>query len=670
MRRQKKTISTLKKYKYQKKPKFGFNKAKENFDSDLVVKGTLQGNQKGFAFLIPEDKTQKDIFLAPKNLKDAIHGDKVLVRILSKEGEQSDEGEVIEVLQRNTQNIVGVYKSSKNFGFVVPDDKRYYKDIFVAIKDSFSAKDNQKVVAKITLYPRGNQNPQGEVIEILGYEDEKDVELLSVIRTHNLYEEFEEDVLAAAKLVPQTIDEAEIARRADLRNITTITIDGFDARDLDDAISIEEHDGYFRLGVHIADVTHYVKENSLIDKEALNRGTSVYFPDRVYPMLPKELSNGICSLNPKVDRLTLSVFINIDKTGDILSYKIQKGVIKTTERMTYDSVTKILEEDKDEIEKNKHIYKDILSFKKLAEILIKKRKTRGSIDLDLPEFKVIMTENGDEIKDIIPYPRKLSHRIIEEFMVLTNEVVAEHITKLKLPFIYRVHEKPSLEKVEDFKKFLTGFNLTLTGDSENIKPKDYAKLIGKIEGEPFFYVVNRVMLRTMMKAKYSEMNLGHFGLSSKCYSHFTSPIRRYPDLAIHRIIKAELDGILNDKKIDKLKRKVSEHALQSSERERIAELAERDVDDYLKTKYMRKSIGKEFDGIISGIKEFGFFVELANTIEGRVDILNLPKDDYNYSEQQISLTGKKYKFKIGDKVRIKVAGADTATRKIDFELII
>lgn len=667
MKKQRKTSNYQNKYKYQKKSKVDF-KQKTDFTSDLVIKGILQGNHKGFAFLIPEDKEQKDIFIAARNLKDALHGDTVLARILPKEGEQSDEGEVVEVLQRCSQNIVGIYKSSKNFGFVIPDDKRFFRDIFIAEKDNLKAKDEQKVVVKITLYPRDGQNPQGEVIEILGYSDEKDVQLLSVIRSHNLYEEFKEDVLNAAKAVSQIVDEAEISKRTDLRNITTITIDGFDARDLDDAISIEEENGIYKLGVHIADVTHYVKENSLIDKEALLRGTSVYFPDRVYPMLPKELSNGICSLNPNVDRLTLSVFINIDKFGDILSYKITKGVIKTTERMTYDSVTKILENDKEETAKYKHIVKDITNFEKLAQILIKKRIKRGSIDLDLPEFKIIMNDSG-EIEDIIPYPRKIAHRIIEEFMILANETVAEHIAKLKLPFIYRIHEKPALEKVEDFKKFIMGFNLMLTGDSENMKPRDYSNLIKKIEGQPYFYIVNRVMLRTLMKAKYNAVNVGHFGLSSKCYCHFTSPIRRYPDLMIHRIIKYQLDGVLNDKKIGSLKKKVIDYAFQSSERERIAELAERDVDDYLKTKYMQKLIGVEFDGIISGVKEFGFFVELENTIEGRVDILNLPKDDYIYSEQQISLTGKKYKFKIGDKVKIKVAGANLATRKIDFELI-
>lgn len=668
-RDKKNKISGPKKYKFQKKPaKLNFAEKRLSEADGIVIKGVLQGNSKGFAFLIPEDKEQKDIFIAPKNLMGALHADTVLVRILPKEGEQSDEGEVIEILQRGMQNIVGHYKSSGNFGFVIPDDARFFKDVFIIGKSSLKAKDNQKVVAKITLYPKDNKNPEGEIIEILGFSGEKNVELLSVIRAHNLYEEFEDDVLNFAKSIPNEVEEAEIEKRTDLRNITTITIDGFDAKDLDDAISIEKNaDGSFKLGVHIADVTHYVKEGSLLDKEAIKRGTSVYFPDRVYPMLPRELSNGICSLNPQVNRLTLSVFIDIDKSGDILSHKIVKGVIKTTERMTYDSVTKILENDKEEVLKYNHILDSIYNFEKLAKILIKKRQKRGSIDLDLPEFKIIINDDG-EIAEIIPYPRKISHRIIEEFMILANETVAEHITKLQLPFIYRIHEKPAMEKVEDFKKFILGFNLTLTGNSENMKSKDYANLIQKMENQPYFYIVNRVMLRTMMKAKYSSVNLGHFGLSSKCYCHFTSPIRRYPDLMIHRIIKYHLDGLLNQKKIDRLKKVVTDYAFLSSERERIAELAERDVDDYFKTKYMQKRIGQEFDGIISSVKDFGFFVELENTIEGLVRLTSLPADSYVYNDKQLTLTGNKHKFTIGDKVKIRVAGADMATRKIDFEI--
>ena len=655
-----------------KKYKFEGQKVKEPLEfiyDDNLIKGVLQGNAKGFAFFIPEDSKIKDVFIAPKNLRGALHGDTVFVRLLIKGEELSDEGEVVDILKRGAENVVGTYKSSGSFGFVIPDDRRFFKDVFIAGKKSLAAKEGQKVVAKITLYPKDNKNPEGEIIEILGFSVEHDVDVLSIIRSHNLYEEFEDEVLYQAKDVPSEVLEDEIAKREDLRDITTITIDGFDAKDLDDAISIEENeDGTFRLGVHIADVTHYVKEDSALDKEALKRGTSVYFPDRVYPMLPKELSNGICSLNPKVNRLTLSVFINIARNGDIISHRITKGVIKTTERMTYSSVTKILEKDPQEVEKYKHIIKDLKNFEILARSLIRKRKLRGSIDMDLPEFKIIIGDDGN-ISEIVPYPRTISHRVIEEFMILANETVAEHVTKLQLPFIYRVHEKPSLEKVEDFKKFLLGFNLTLPGKSENTHPRDYAKLIDKMENEPYFYVVNRVMLRTMMKAKYSGENVGHFGLSSKCYCHFTSPIRRYPDLMIHRIIKYSIDGLLNPKKIDRLKRKVAEYSYQSSERERVAELAERDVDDYYKTKYMKNHIGEEFDGIISSVKEFGFFVELSNTIEGLVKIDSLPNDKYVYNEQKLTMSGKKNIFTIGDKVKIKVAGADMVMRKIDFELV-
>ena len=662
-----KKIQDFKKTKYTRKFKQEKIRSHKILESDnkTVFKGVLQGNSKGFAFLLPENGN-KDIFIAPRNLGGAFNNDTVLVRLIEKVNEQSDEGEVIEILKRGNEVIVGTYEDSKNFGFVIPDDKRFYKYIFIK-SNSLKAKTGQKVVTKITLYPKGESKPEGQIVEILGYNKEPETEVLSVIRAHNLYEEFEAEVEAAAKHVPSIISSDEILKREDLRNITTVTIDGFDAKDLDDAISISTNpDGSFKLGVHIADVSHYVTENSVIDKEALKRGTSVYFPDRTYPMLPKELSNGICSLNPKVDRLTLSAFMDVDLNGDIQSYKICKSVIRTTERLTYDSVTKVLEKDEAETEKYRHILSDIFSFEKLAKILIEKRRIRGSLDLDLPEFKVLIG-NNHEVIDIIPYPRKVSHRIIEEFMILANETVAKYITDEKLPFVYRIHEKPDIEKVDGFKKFLTGLNLTLGGKSENMRPKDYAKLIAKIENEPYFYVVNRTMLRTLMKAKYSPVNLGHFGLASKCYCHFTSPIRRYPDLIVHRIIKMRLFGAILPKKIDKLKRQVEYFSIQSSERERVAELAERDVDEYYKAKFMLKKIGMSFDGVISSIKEFGFFVELSNTVEGLVRLETLPQDNYQYIESQIVLKGSKYKFNIGDKVKVTVINVDMVLRKIDFK---
>ncbi|MCL1901187.1 MAG: ribonuclease R [Firmicutes bacterium] len=667
----KKKNNSTTKIKYQRKNKRQDKPSYKSLEADnkIVFKGVLQGNSKGFAFLLPEFSAKdsfKDIFIAPRNLGGAFNNDTVLVRLIEKANEESDEGEVIEVLKRGNEVIVGTYEDSKNFGFVIPDDKKFYRDIYIK-SNGLKAKTGQKVVAKITLYHKDGAKPEGEIIEILGYNKEPETEVLSVIRAHNLYEEFEAEVEKAAKQVPSVITFDEISKREDLRDITTVTIDGFDAKDLDDAISISNNpDGSFKLGVHIADVSHYVSENSVIDEEALKRGTSVYFPDRTYPMLPKELSNGICSLNPKVDRLTLSAFMDVDFKGDVLSYKICKSVIRTAERLTYDSVTKILEKDEVETGKYRHILSDIFNFEKLAKILIEKRRIRGSLDLDLPEFKVLIGDNH-EVIDIIPYPRKISHRIIEEFMILANETVAKYITDEKLPFVYRIHEKPDIEKVEGFKKFLTGLNLSLGGKSESMRPKDYAKLIAKIENEPYFYVVNRTMLRTLMKAKYSPVNLGHFGLASKCYCHFTSPIRRYPDLIVHRIIKMRLSGAVLPKKIDKLKRQVEFFSVQSSERERVAELAERDVDDYYKAKFMSKKIGLSFEGVISSIKEFGFFVELANTVEGLVRLETLPQDNYQYIESQIMLKGAKYKFNLGDKVKITVINVDMVLRKIDFK---
>lgn len=633
-----------------------------------VVSGRVSGNSKGFAFIISDDPEVKDTFVAARNLHGALHGDTVQAKILPNDTGDSDEGAVVSILERGIDTVIGTLQASENYGFVTSDDKRYNVDVFIAKRDFKGAKDGEKVVVKITRYPSaGKKNPEGKIVEVLGFADDDGVDVLSIIRSFGLYEEFDQTTLDAAAKVPTEVLDSMISGREDLRGLTTVTIDGEDAKDLDDAISISKKGNVYTLGVHIADVTYYVRQNSPLDKEALKRGTSVYFPDRVLPMLPRELSNGICSLNPGVDRLTLSVFMDIDKKGKIGSYRVSETVIKSSARMTYTSVTKILEGDKEEQEKYKELQNTFRYCKELAEILMSNRSGRGSIDFDLPEAKIIVDEKGD-VTEITEYPRKISNKIIEEFMILANETVARYIADAEMPFIYRVHEEPSPEKIQNFREFLQGFGYKIDGGEGNIDPKEFSDLLTKIEGLPVFPIINKVMLRTMMKAKYSPVNVGHFGLASKFYCHFTSPIRRYPDLMIHRIIKLFINGKIDKKKYLELEGLVNSVSVHSSEREKLAEDAEREVDDYFKAKYMSGKIGEVFDGIISGVTEFGVFVQLENTVEGMVRIEALPDDNYLYIKNQYLLKGAKNSFKLSEKLRVQVAAVNLSSKKIDFVL--
>jgi len=637
---------------------------------NLIV-GRLQGSKKGFGFLIPDNPNMKDIYIPVENLNGAMHNDKVIARITKASIDtMRSEGEIIRILKRANEKVVGTFENCKKYGFVVPDDQRIYQDIFVSREDFGGAKNGYKVVVEITQWPEGRRNPEGRVIEILGHKNDVGTDILSIIRGHNLPEEFPQEVEAQANKIPDEISEDIIKNRRDLRDRVIVTIDGEDAKDLDDAISLEVlPNGNYLLGVHIADVSQYVFENSYLDKEALKRGTSVYLLDRVIPMLPKKLSNGVCSLNPKVDRLTLSCDMEIDNKGNVVKYDIFESVIKTKERMTYEAVNKILEEDDEEL---KERYKDLVelfkNMEKLMNILRKKRMLRGSIDFDFKETKIILDEKGKPV-EIKTYRRGTSEKIIEEFMIVCNETVAEHMYWKELPFVYRVHEDPDPEKIMALNELVHNFGYSIKGADE-IHPKALQQLLEKITGKREERLISTLTLRSLQKARYDGASLGHFGLASKYYCHFTSPIRRYPDLMIHRIIKEDIHGKLNEKRIKELNEIIPKIAEQSSIRERAAEEAEREVEDLKKAEYMAERIGEEYEGIISSVTSFGFFVELENTVEGLVHVSHMEDDFYIFDEVNHALIGERKRklYRIGDTVRVRVLSVDVANRSIDFVL--
>lgn len=623
-------------------------------DSFSLVKGVVSGNKRGFAFIICEDKNLPDLFVSHRNLRGAMHGDTVLCRHIG--GEGGDEAEVVSVLERGITEVVGTYISSHGYGFVKPDDTRYYADIY--IKDNGGARGGDKVVAKITAFPAGRKNPEGKISEILGKSNDPATDILAIIRSFKLYDKFPEGAAREAKKAAKVpIDESG---RQDLRELLTFTIDGDDAKDFDDAVSIHKEGAVYVLGVHIADVSHYVGQDNPLDKEAIKRGTSVYFPGSVLPMLPEELSNGICSLKPQQDRLALSVIMRVNAQGKVTKYEIAQTIIRSKARLTYNEVEKILSGDKELYQKYIDFVDTLRVMQELANILISKRGRRGSIDFDLPEAQIILGSGGN-VEDIKPYPRGMSNRIIEEFMILTNETVAKFCAEKELPMIYRIHEEPSQEKMQAFNRFLGSFGYNFS-DDEKPTPLQFSNLLEEIEEKPEYPLINKVMLRTMMKAKYSVENVGHFGLASKCYCHFTSPIRRYPDLFVHRAIKAHLNGE-NTKDLFARAQTVS---LLSSEREKLAEEAEREVEDYYKAKYMERFVGKTFDGIISGVTEFGIFVELSNTVEGMIKVENLKGDGYQYYKDLYMLRNKTTAYKLGGAMKVTVEWADARSKRIDF----
>ena len=639
-----------------------------------VITGKIEIHDRGFGFLIPDIEGIKDLFIAKTNLMGAMNGDRVVAKII-KEGRNGKrtEGIIINIVERVNKNIVGIYEDNKSFGFVLPEDKRIQNDIFISKKDRNGAKKGQIVMVEITRWPDGKRkNPEGKVVEILGRPGDKGIDIDIIIRKYNLPEDFPPSVLNSALDIEDFITEDEIKGRLDLRNIKMVTIDGEDAKDLDDAVSIERlENGNFKLGVHIADVTHYVKERSVIDKEAFKRATSVYLIDRVIPMLPKKLSNGICSLNPKVDRLTLSCIMEVNRQGKVVNHTIAQSVIKTNERMTYTDVTKILRDnDAELIERYKVLVDDFKAMEELCKILRKKRLDRGAIDFDFEECKIILDEKGKPI-DIKPYERAIANRMIEEFMLLANETVAEHMEKLKVPFVYRIHENPDAEKLEKFKAFIynLGYNDITWG--EEVNPKALQRVLDKFKGENEETIISTLLLRSMMQARYSPECAGHFGLAADYYCHFTSPIRRYPDLQIHRIIKEYLNKELTENRSKKLVSIVDSAAKQSSEMERVAQEAEREVDDLKKAEYMKDRIGEIFEGMISSVTGFGAFVELPNTIEGLVHITSFRDDYYIYDEDRLILIGERNKkiYRLGDKLKVLCSKVDILSREIYFEIV-
>ena len=635
--------------------------------------GKFVAHRKGYGFVESDEEFTQDLFIPKDDINGALHNDRVMAEIVTPATEDKRaEGKVIKIIKREVTRVVGLFQENKSFGFVVPDDKKFNQDIFIPKRGFNGAKNDDKVVCEITLWPQENRKPEGKIIEVLGKKGERGVEIDSIIRAHGLPEEFPKKVIDEANYVSSQDLEDEIARRLDLRHLEIFTIDGEDAKDLDDAISIEVlPNGNYKLGVHIADVTHYVREKSKLDKEALKRATSVYLVDKVIPMLPKQLSNGVCSLNPFEDKLTLSCIMEIDETGKVVNSEIAETVINSKARMTYTEVSDILEKDDEKLKQT--FAKQVEDFKnaeKLARILMKRRERRGAIDFDFPEAKIILNREG-KVVDIKCYERRISNKMIEEFMLVANETVAEHFYWLQLPFVYRIHETPSAEKMEDLNKFIATFGYHIKGDLEDVHPKEIQSLVEKIKGTKEEESISTIALRSMKQAKYSPQCIGHFGLAAKYYCHFTSPIRRYPDLQIHRIIKEQLNNKLNNKRQEQLSHIVEYASTQSSERERAAELAERDVHDFYKACYMADKVGQEFDGVVSSVTSFGMFVELENTVEGLIRLANMRDDYYIYNQETYTIMGERSHktFKIGDTVRIKVDNVNVDFREIDFVLM-
>lgn len=636
--------------------------------------GTYRKNPKGFGFVKLDEETD-EIYISKENSKNALNGDRVLIEITEEKNKiKKAEGKIVKILKREKDTVVGIFQNNKNFGFVIPDDKKLGTDIFISKKNFGKARNNHKVLVKILKYPEKNKNAEGKVIEVLGNVNEAGVDMLSLIKEHNLPYKFPEEVKKEAEKFGDKIDEKEIKNRRDKRNDIVFTIDGADAKDLDDAVSVKKlENGNYVLDVHIADVSHYVKENSLLDKEAVIRGTSIYMLGRVIPMLPRELSNGICSLNEGVDRLTLSCSMEIDKNGNVIFVDVYKGVINVTKRMTYEIVQKILDGSNDKDIKEYQIYADKFKLmEELARILKNRRIEKGYLNLDILESKIDLDIDG-KVVNISKYETSFSNEIIEQFMLTANESIAEKFYWLDAPFIYRVHEKPDLDKIQELNKFLYTLGLKIKADKDNIYPKEFEKVLEEIKGKEEEKVISTLLLRTLKVARYEDKNEGHFGIASKYYCHFTSPIRRYPDLFIHRIISKYLENNydVDEKFKDKYKKEAEDKAKKSSEREKVATTVEREAEDIKKAEYMENKIGEEYEGIVSSVTQFGIFVELENTVEGLIRFEDLGNEYFIYDEERKMLIGERTKksYKIGDKVKIKVKNANKLLRQVDFEIV-
>ncbi|MBS5091061.1 ribonuclease R [Blautia hansenii] len=632
--------------------------------------GTFISHPRGFGFLeIPE--AEEDIFIPEESIGTALHGDTVQI-VVKKDGKDGKrcEGEVVKVLERGTREVVGTYQQCDGFGFVVTDNQRFLKDVFIPAGKSLTAEDGDKVLAEIKDHGNKRRSPEGKIIEILGKPGECGVDVLCVAKSYELPMEFPEKVAKQAERIKETLNEGDFYGREDLRDVVMVTIDGEDAKDLDDAVSLTKEEDLYHLGVHIADVSNYVQYNSALDKEALKRGTSVYLADRVIPMLPKKLSNGICSLNAGEDRLALSCLMDIDKKGRVVSHRIVESVIHVKERMSYTNVKKILLQEDEELAKR---YEELLpmffQMKELSELLRNRRKKRGAIDFDFPESKLVLDEKG-KVVDIYSYEQNIATRLIEDFMLAANETVAEEYCMLGLPFVYRTHENPDMEKMETVLEMVHQAGIKVKKGKETISPKEVQKILKELEGmecEPFFA---RLILRSMKQAKYTVEDTGHFGLAAKYYCHFTSPIRRYPDLQIHRIIKETLRGKMTEAKIQHYKGILEEVARQSSAMERRAEEVERETIKMKKAEYMKQHIGEAFEGTVSGVTEWGFYVELDNTVEGLVHVNSLTDDYYTFDKDRYCLvgdmTGRAYRM--GQRVKVWVENADENTKTVDFKI--
>ena len=630
--------------------------------------GTFTSHARGFGFVTIEGEAE-DIFVSEDDMNGAFHNDQVEVVIKAAPAGKRKEGKITKVLSHGTTTLVGYFERSKNFGFVRPDNQRFVKDIFVPLERSKGAVTGHKVVVELTKYGGDNKKPEGKVVEIIGHVNDPGTDIMSIVKGYDLPTSFPEKVLNQAERVAKDVSQADMAGRMDLRHWQMVTIDGEDAKDLDDAISITRDGNNYILGVHIADVTNYVQENSALDREAVKRGTSVYLVDRVIPMLPHTLSNGICSLNAGVDRLALSCIMTINEKGVVIDHTIAETVVRIDERMSYTSVKKILEErDADEIERYKQLVPMFELMAELSGILREKRKKRGSIDFDFPETKMVLDENGRPI-DIKPYDRNVATKIIEDFMLLANETVAEDYFWQEIPFVYRTHESPDEDKVKKLATFINNFGHSLHISNKEVRPKEIQKLLAKVEGTAEEALISRLALRSMKQAKYTPENTGHFGLAASYYCHFTSPIRRYPDLQIHRIIKENLRGRMNDDRRAHYDAILTEVAKKSSERERLAEEAERETIKLKKVEYMAQRIGETFEGVISSITKWGVYVELPNTIEGLIHVTNMYDDHYNYIEDTYEMVGEHTgrTYKLGQTVEVRVIGANKLDRTIDFE---
>ena len=650
---------------------FETKKGKLASPKDLqMATGTFIGHARGFGFVTP-DAGGEDIFILASETMGAMQKDRVLYKMLHKaeKGKKAD-GVIVRILERGQQRIVGTFEAgSKGYGFVVADDKKIAKDIFISRENTKGAVTGHKVVVEITDYGEDRRNPEGKVIEILGHINDPGVDILSVIRRYELAVEFPEEVYAEIEYLGTEVAEADKKGREDLRDLLTITIDGADAKDLDDAVSLKRlGNGNFELGVHIADVSHYVRENTALDKEAYARGTSVYLVDRVIPMLPHKLSNGICSLNPHVDRLALSCLMEVNGRGEVVSHRILESVINSDYRMTYTAVREILEDGTPALlEQYAEILPMLEDMEELRQILGEKRRKRGSVNFDLPESKIILDENGKPI-DIKPYEKSIATNMIEEFMLVCNETIAENSFWQEMPFMYRSHQEPDEDKLEKMEQFLRGFGYYLRKKDGEIHPRELQKVLQKAEETDEERIITRMVLRSMMQARYTAENGGHFGLAAKYYCHFTSPIRRYPDLEIHRMIKKMLHGELDEKASAYYRRKMPDWAKHCSKQERVAEDAERDTDALKKVEFMEDKVGQIYEGIISGVTNWGIYVELPNTIEGMVALSQMDDDYYEFDEKKMLVFGKRTKksYRLGDKVVVSVAKVDRMMGTIDF----